>query len=60
MDADAMSTMMFVAGTDVGLECTSEHDIAGVVLVDEEMRVWVSRSLQRHFTAVSGLKVHTI
>jgi len=45
MDADAMSTMMFVAGTDVGLECTSEHDIAGVVLVDEEMRVWVSRSL---------------
>lgn len=60
MDADALSTAVFVAGIEAAHYCTSRHNVEGMMLVDEDMTVWVSKRLQSHFTAVSGLTVRTI
>jgi thiamine biosynthesis lipoprotein len=60
MDADALSTMVFVAGIEAGRECASSHDIYGMVLVDEDLTVWVSNESRLHFTAASGLTVRTM
>jgi len=56
MLADALSTLLFVAGMEKGLELLAHFPGTGAVLVDTELRVYVTRSLKTRFLAAAGTR----
>jgi FAD:protein FMN transferase len=54
--ADALSTMVFVAGLASGLEMLSGYPEAEAVLIDREMRVWITPGLESSFNAPEGIE----
>jgi thiamine biosynthesis lipoprotein len=55
--ADALSTIVFVAGLARGLEILSGYSGAEAVLVDREMRVWITPGLVSSFHAAEGVEL---
>jgi len=55
--ADALATIVFVAGLGRGLEIVRGYPQTEAVLVDEEERVFVTRGLKDSFQAVEGLRL---
>lgn len=49
MEADALSTMVFVAGLDKGMEVLRRYPHTEAVLVDTEMHVYITRGLAFQF-----------
>jgi thiamine biosynthesis lipoprotein len=60
MTADALSTAVFVAGPEKGLTLLKKHPQAEAVLVDQRLRVYVTRGLRRRFQAAAGIHVNYI
>lgn len=54
--ADALSTAVFVAGLDAGLELIRRSPGAGAVLIDARLRVHVTQNLAAIFTGAGGLE----
>ena len=59
MQADALSTLAFVAGLDLGITYLAQHDIVGAVLIDENLSIWASRSLLPRLVVAGGAQVRT-
>jgi thiamine biosynthesis lipoprotein len=55
LTADALSTALFVAGLERGLKWIGRTRGAGAVLIDEGMRVFVTRDLSSRFTGMEGI-----
>jgi len=55
--ADALSTILFVAGMEKGLECLSSFPHTDAILVDSDMQVYVTAGLQHRFQADKGIAV---
>ncbi len=55
MTADALSTMLFVAGLEKGLEILRCYPAAEAVLVDEDLQVFVTEGLKDYFLADEGI-----
>jgi len=51
MDADALSTILFVAGLEKSLEFLGRLEHVEAVLVDEDLNSYVTRGLKRRFQA---------
>lgn len=60
MDADALSTAVFIAGMEKGLEIMSEYPQAGLIMIDENICVHVTENLKQSFCAFNGVKTKTI
>jgi thiamine biosynthesis lipoprotein len=56
MDADALSTMLFVAGKEKGLALLSQFPGAEAVVVDKGMKVTVTAGLKNRFQAADGVE----
>jgi thiamine biosynthesis lipoprotein len=55
--ADALSTIVFVAGMEKGLECLRSFPQTEAVLVDTELQVYVTHGLKHRFQADQGIEV---
>jgi len=55
--ADALSTILFVAGMEKGLAFLSGFPQADAVLVDSDLQVYVTPGLRTHFQADEGIHV---
>ncbi len=55
--ADALSTILFVAGMEKGLEFLRNLPQTEAILVDSDLRVYVTRGLRYRFQADQGVKV---
>ena len=55
--ADALSTIVFVAGIDKGLECLRSFRHTEAILVDAGLQVYVTRGLEGRFQADQGITV---
>lgn len=60
MTADALSTIVFVAGMEKGLGILTKYPETEAVLVDTGMRVWVTKGMKACFKAVSGITVNIL
>lgn len=60
MTADALSTILFVAGMERGLELLRSFPETEAVLVDTGLRVWVTRGLKRCFQSAAGINVRML
>ncbi len=56
MTADALSTAVFVAGLEKGLTFLDKYPQSESVLVDSNLRVYVTRGLQKYFKAFDGIE----
>ena len=56
MTADALSTAVFVAGLEKGLDLMGNYRQAEAVLVDAELLVYVTRGLRKCFQTANGIK----
>ncbi len=59
-DADALSTIVFVAGLHRGMELLAEYPAIEAVCVDREMRAWVTPGLEQCFHAAEGVEIQII
>lgn len=57
MTADALSTAIFVAGRDRGLEFLEHFPGTEAILVDSCLQVFITKGLKDNFQAVEGIKV---
>jgi thiamine biosynthesis lipoprotein len=57
MTADALSTVVFVAGLERGLALIEKYPRAEAVLVDAKLRVYVTRGLRKYFQASAEINV---
>jgi thiamine biosynthesis lipoprotein len=57
MEADALSTAMFVAGMENGLEFLKSIPEAEAILVDSDLNVFISQGLRYRFEADEGIEV---
>jgi FAD:protein FMN transferase len=55
--ADALSTIVFVAGMDKGLEFLRACSETEAILVDSDLRVYVTQGLRNRFQAAQGIEV---
>ena len=55
--ADALSTIVFVAGLEKGLECLRNFPQTEAILVDTELQVYVTQGLKHRFQAGDGVEV---
>ncbi|MBN2392641.1 MAG: FAD:protein FMN transferase [Anaerolineae bacterium] len=55
--ADALSTIVFVAGMEKGLECLRRFPQTEAILVDTELQVYVTQGLKNRFQADQGIEV---
>ena len=55
-DADALSTIVFVAGLQRGMEILAEYPGVEALCVDREMRVWVTPGLAESFHASESVE----
>ncbi len=60
MLADALSTAVFVAGLERGAEILKKYLQAEAVLIDEKLRVYVTRGLKGRFESASGIALKYI
>lgn len=60
MDADALSTMLFVAGREGGLALLEEHPGADAILVDGNLRVMITAGLKDCFQAADDIDVEIL
>jgi len=58
--ADALSTIVFVAGIEKGKELLGNFPEAEAVLVDTELRVFVTQGLKECFQVISGIKLNIL
>ena len=56
MTADALSTAVFIAGLESGLDLMGKYPQAEAVLVNTELEVYVTRSLRKCFQTINGNK----
>lgn len=59
-DADALSTIVFVAGLGRGMEILAGYPGIEAVCVDRETRVWVSPGLVESFRAAEGVEIQIL
>jgi len=59
-DADALSTMVFVAGLQRGMEMLAELPGIEAVCIDRELRAWVTPGLEERFHAVEGVEMQIL
>lgn len=57
MDADALSTILFIAGKEKGLELLGNFPGAEAILVDTNLQVRVTYGLKEHFQAAEGINL---
>lgn len=57
LEADALSTILFVAGMEKGLEFLSGYPGTEAILVDSHLHVYVTPGLKHRFRADSGITV---
>jgi thiamine biosynthesis lipoprotein len=55
--ADTLSTIVFVAGRERGLDFLEGFPRTGAVLVDSDLQVYVTRGLRHRFQAAEGIEV---
>ncbi len=55
--ADALSTILFVAGREKGLECLRSFPQTEAILVDSDLQVYVTAGLRDRFQADQGIDV---
>jgi thiamine biosynthesis lipoprotein len=55
--ADALSTIVFVAGMEKGLECLRSFPQTDAILVDSDLQVYVTQGLRDRFQADTGIEV---
>ncbi len=60
MDADALSTILFVAGMEKGLELLRRFSGAEAILVDIDLEVHVTAALKNCFQACEGINVEIL
>jgi thiamine biosynthesis lipoprotein len=58
--ADALSTILFVAGLRQGMEYLAEYRDVEAVCIDRELRVWVTPGLETCFHAAEGVETHVL
>jgi FAD:protein FMN transferase len=56
IEADALSTIVFVAGLQRGMEILSDYPDAEAICVDRDMRVWVTSGLEADFYPSEGVE----
>lgn len=57
LDADALSTMVFAAGLEQGLELLGSFPGKEAILVDKELRIYITSGLKHRFLADEDLEV---
>jgi FAD:protein FMN transferase len=57
MSADALSTILFIAGIEKGLEILNQYGDAEAVFIDDDLHVFVTQNLRSRFQAAAGLEV---
>ena len=57
MDADALSTILFIAGMEKGLELLKRFSGAEAVFVDSDLQVYVTEGLKDSFQAAEGVNI---
>jgi thiamine biosynthesis lipoprotein len=57
VEADALSTVLFVAGMEKGLEYLKRFPQTQAILVDSSLNVYVTQDLRYRFQAAKGIKV---
>ena len=60
MIADGLSTAIFVAGINKGLGYLAKFQGAEAVLVDDRLRVFITKGLKEYFQPIDGVKVSII
>ncbi len=60
MAADALSTIVFVAGMEKGLRLLGEFPETEAVLVDADLQVYVTQGLEKCFQAVTGIETNIL
>ena len=60
LDADALSTLLFVAGKEKGLEILRSIPHTEAILVDSNLRVYGTRGLRYRFQADKGIEVEWV
>lgn len=58
--ADALSTMVFVAGLEKGLQILAQFTETEAVLVDEQQQVYITKSLKECYQTAAGIKLNMI
>lgn len=57
LDADALSTTLFVAGMEKGLDFLKSYPGCGAILVSSDLQVYVTQGLRDRFTAAKDIAV---
>ncbi len=60
MTADALSTALFVAGIEKGLEIIKKCDDVQVILIDDILTIYVSKELNQKFDTITDISVRYI
>ncbi|HYF81749.1 MAG TPA: FAD:protein FMN transferase [Clostridia bacterium] len=60
MAADALSTILFIAGMKKGLELLKSFPGTEAILIDMNLLVYVTRGLEDHFQAAEGISVNIL
>ncbi|MEN6621688.1 MAG: FAD:protein FMN transferase, partial [Smithella sp.] len=60
MTADALSTILFIAGMKKGLEILRNYPQTEVILVDTNMQIFVTKGLKDHFQADDNIQVNIL
>jgi thiamine biosynthesis lipoprotein len=60
MTADALSTILFIAGMKKGLEILRDYPQTEVILVDTNMQIFVTKGLKNHFQADDNIQVNIL
>jgi thiamine biosynthesis lipoprotein len=58
--ADALSTILFVVGTERGLQILADFPDTEAVCIDRDMRVWVTQGLETSFHAAKGVETQVL
>lgn len=57
ISADALSTILFIAGRDRGLEVLKHFPTAEAILVDTDLKIQVTAGLREYFQAADGMRI---
>jgi thiamine biosynthesis lipoprotein len=60
MEADALSTMLFVAGLQRSAALLKAFPEADAVLIDKDLQVYITEGLKDDFTPTEGINIHII
>jgi FAD:protein FMN transferase len=60
MAADALSTILFVAGMNKGIELLKPFPGTEAILIDMNLQVYVTRGLKNYFQADEGVSVNIL